>query len=182
MKMNVVSLVFDSALPLGNGSLHITFQGSNDYMPYFLILCHLNLILPALLNNQMAGFYRSQYTAINGTKRFMASTQFGTDPHPPLHQLSRQSNNHTPIPIANHSLFPSHSSEPIDARRSFPCWDEPDRKAVFAVTFVIPADREVISNMPEKERRTLSDEKKEVKVSVCACGWVGVRESVRFRD
>ena len=38
--------------------------------------------------------------------------------------------------------------EATDARRAFPCWDEPSLKAVFEVTLVVPEDRVAISNMP----------------------------------
>ncbi len=36
--------------------------------------------------------------------------------------------------------------EPTDARRAFPCWDEPDRKAVFSVTLVVDASLAAVSN------------------------------------
>jgi puromycin-sensitive aminopeptidase len=36
--------------------------------------------------------------------------------------------------------------EATDARRAFPCWDEPAGKAVFAVTLVVPAGLAAISN------------------------------------
>ncbi|HKY66678.1 MAG TPA: M1 family metallopeptidase, partial [Acidimicrobiales bacterium] len=39
--------------------------------------------------------------------------------------------------------------EATDARRSFPCWDEPDAKAVFGVTLVVPDDLLAISNAGE---------------------------------
>jgi puromycin-sensitive aminopeptidase len=39
--------------------------------------------------------------------------------------------------------------ESTDARRSFPCWDEPDLKAVFGVTLVVAEGLEAISNAPE---------------------------------
>ncbi|HZD17116.1 MAG TPA: M1 family metallopeptidase, partial [Actinomycetota bacterium] len=42
--------------------------------------------------------------------------------------------------------------ESTDARRAFPCWDEPDLKAVFAVTVVAPEGLLAISNGPEVER------------------------------
>jgi len=60
----------------------------------------LNLKFKGILNDQMAGFYRSEYTVSGGaTKRNMAATQF----------------------------------EATDARRAFPCWDEPALKATFKV-------------------------------------------------
>ncbi|KAJ7560287.1 hypothetical protein O6H91_04G121900 [Diphasiastrum complanatum] len=38
--------------------------------------------------------------------------------------------------------------EPADARRCFPCWDEPNFKAVFKLTVHVHVDRVVLSNMP----------------------------------
>jgi puromycin-sensitive aminopeptidase len=45
--------------------------------------------------------------------------------------------------------------ESTDARRAFPCWDEPDLKAVFSVTLVAPDGMLAISNGPEIERESL---------------------------
>lgn len=42
--------------------------------------------------------------------------------------------------------------ESTDARRAFPCWDEPDFKAVFGVTLIVPDDLLAISNGREIER------------------------------
>ena len=42
------------------------------------------------------------------------------------------------------SLF---SFQPTDARRAFPCWDEPSLKATFDITLVVPKDRVALSNM-----------------------------------
>ncbi|KNZ75425.1 Aminopeptidase 2, mitochondrial [Termitomyces sp. J132] len=38
--------------------------------------------------------------------------------------------------------------EPTDARRTFPCWDEPLLKATFAITMISRADTVNLSNMP----------------------------------
>ncbi len=47
--------------------------------------------------------------------------------------------------------------EATDARRAFPCFDEPDRKAVFAVTLDVPEGLQAFSNGPELEVATLPD-------------------------
>ena len=39
-----------------------------------------------------------------------------------------------------------------DCRRAFPCWDEPDFKAVFGITLVVDDDLIAMSNGPEVER------------------------------
>jgi aminopeptidase N len=51
-----LTLKFKEPLPLGEGNLHIEYKG--------------------ILNNVMAGFYRSKYVGINGEQKYMASTQF----------------------------------------------------------------------------------------------------------
>jgi len=38
--------------------------------------------------------------------------------------------------------------ESVDARRAFPCWDEPDRKAVFEIALIVERDVEAFSNSP----------------------------------
>lgn len=73
----------------------------------------LKVIFKGKLNDQMRGFYRSEYL-VGEEKRNMAVTQF----------------------------------EATDARRAFPCWDEPASKATFEVTLKVPPDRVAISNMP----------------------------------
>lgn len=47
--------------------------------------------------------------------------------------------------------------EAIDARRCFPCWDEPARKAVFVVTLVYPASLMAVSNMPSSRSEIIAD-------------------------
>ena len=55
-KLTTVTFTFDSELALGKGFLTISATGQ--------------------LNNQMAGFYRSNYHTIDGEEKVMASTQF----------------------------------------------------------------------------------------------------------
>lgn len=74
----------------------------------------LTILFTGVLNDAMAGFYRSKYTTPEGTEKYMACTQF----------------------------------EATDARRAFPCWDEPARKATFSVTMVVPAGLRALGNMP----------------------------------
>ncbi|WP_436793134.1 M1 family metallopeptidase [Actinospongicola halichondriae] len=45
--------------------------------------------------------------------------------------------------------------EATDARRAFPCWDEPAHKAVYAVTLEVADDLFAISNGPELSRESL---------------------------
>ena len=44
-----------------------------------------------------------------------------------------------------------------DARRAFPCFDEPDLKATFAVTLVVASDLLAVSNAAEKSRTPLGN-------------------------
>ena len=52
--------------------------------------------------------------------------------------------------------------EATDARRAFPCWDEPDRKAVFAVTLIVDDALAAISNSEVVEERDLGNGKRSV--------------------
>ena len=52
----------------------------------------------------------------------------------------------------NELVLATTQMEATDARRAFPCWDEPDFKAVFAVTLVVDEDLLAISNAAEVGR------------------------------
>ncbi|XVE53865.1 hypothetical protein DITRI_Ditri03aG0036000 [Diplodiscus trichospermus] len=43
--------------------------------------------------------------------------------------------------------------EPADARRCFPCWDEPSCKATFKITLDVPSELVALSNMPVLEEK-----------------------------
>jgi puromycin-sensitive aminopeptidase len=53
--------------------------------------------------------------------------------------------------------------EATDARRAFPCWDEPDCKAVFAITLLVDDGLLAVSNMHEIASTTLSSGKRSVR-------------------
>src|SRR5258708_6450681 len=50
--------------------------------------------------------------------------------------------------------------EPVDARRAFPCWDEPGFKIPWRVTVTIPAGLEAVANMPIAETRAVGTNKR----------------------
>ena len=53
--------------------------------------------------------------------------------------------------------------EATDARRAFPCWDEPDLKAVFGVTLVIPNELTAVSCGPEISSELVDGGKRRVR-------------------
>lgn len=55
-------------------------------------------------------------------------------------------------------LYSQH--EAADARRTFPCFDQPDLKATFAITVLVPAHWEVISNTPAESVASLGNASK----------------------
>ncbi|KAJ3187595.1 hypothetical protein HK101_009312 [Irineochytrium annulatum] len=68
------------------------------------------------LTDSLRGYYRSSYLSDNGSKKYIATTQF----------------------------------QPGDARRAFPCFDEPGMKAAFQLNMTIPSGSgyHALSNMP----------------------------------
>lgn len=43
--------------------------------------------------------------------------------------------------------YPPTPHQATDARRAFPCWDEPAIKATFDITLIVPRERVALSNM-----------------------------------
>ncbi|MBL9172088.1 MAG: M1 family metallopeptidase, partial [Verrucomicrobiales bacterium] len=52
--------------------------------------------------------------------------------------------------------------EPTDARRVFPCWDEPVFRAKFGLTVVVPRGEVAVSNMPVESERPGTEGRREV--------------------
>ena len=84
------------------------------------------------INNDMAGFYRSKYKP---TVTPSASVPKEGD---------------------YHVMF-STQFESCDARRAFPCFDEPNLKASFDFEIELPEDQVALSNMPEKSVKKAKD-------------------------
>ncbi len=89
----------------------------------------LHLRFSGELNDRLTGFYRSTFTAADGAKHIIATTQF----------------------------------EATHARRAFPCWDEPARKAVFSVTLVVPEHLAAVSNAAEVSSELTDDGRRRVR-------------------
>jgi aminopeptidase 2 len=73
----------------------------------------LKMTFSGILNDKMAGFYRSTYKNADGSEAILATTQM----------------------------------EATDARRAFPCFDEPALKAKFTVTLIADKHLTCLSNM-----------------------------------
>ncbi len=104
-----VTLTLQRTLRPGDARVHVEFVGT--------------------LNDRLAGFYSSTYTAPDGSQKTIATTQF----------------------------------ESTDARKAFPCWDEPDAKAVFGVTLVVEQGLTAISNAPVAGETILASGKRAVR-------------------
>jgi aminopeptidase N len=85
-----------------------------------------------IMNNNMAGFYRSKYKP--------AIT--------PAASVPKDGDSHV--------MF-STQFESCDARRAFPCFDEPNLKATFDFEIELPEDQVALSNMPEKATKKSKD-------------------------
>ncbi|MGO9198349.1 MAG: M1 family metallopeptidase [Acidimicrobiales bacterium] len=62
----------------------------------------------------------------------------------------------------NESVIASTHLEATDARRAFPCFDEPELKAVFSITLDVPGDLFAVSNAPEQAVWHLGNGKRRV--------------------
>lgn len=62
----------------------------------------------------------------------------------------------------NQKVMGSTQFEALDARRAFPCFDEPARKAIFGFSMILDRKLQCLSNMPEKSVVTINANKKHV--------------------
>lgn len=76
------------------------------------------------ISEKLAGFYRAQYTAKDGSKKYIGTTQM----------------------------------EPTDARRAFPCFDEPALKAHFTITLITEKGLTCLSNMDVASTKDVKSE------------------------
>jgi aminopeptidase N len=95
-------------------------------------------------NDKMSGFYRSQYVDIKTKeKKTLVVTQFEPTG---AHTLLRKSRFHT-----------------TDARKAFPCWDEPNIKATYDVALTVREHLTALSNMNDIATELLGNGLKRVK-------------------
>ncbi|RYO95948.1 hypothetical protein DL765_011686 [Monosporascus sp. GIB2] len=95
-------------------------------------MAKLNITFQGTINNDMAGFYRSKYK-----------------PAAPAAAS-------VPRDDTFHYMF-STQFEACDARRAFPCFDEPRLKATFDLEIEVPEDQVALSNMPVKSTSKTND-------------------------
>ena len=110
----------------------------------------LSMKFDGILNNAMAGFYRSAYTDANGEKKFMFSTQCEVFP-------CQTRIKYRPVMLVELSLGRVFY---VKTEYSF---DEPALKATFASTLIIPSYMTALSNMPIQSEKPISDGKKKGK-------------------
>lgn len=106
-------------------SERVNLRFSQEIAPCDVVL---SINFKGTMNNAMAGFYRSKYKPVGKP---------GQD-----------------TPKEGESCFMlSTQFESCDARRAFPCFDEPNLKATFDFEIEVPKGQTALSNMPVKSER-----------------------------
>lgn len=103
-----------------NDTVTIAFNQDLDVGKAFKLV----LEYEGMMNDQSMGFYRAQYRALSEPPASVPRSKTGS-------------------PYMVCTQF-----EAVGARRAFPCFDEPNMKASFALDIVIPEDQTAISNTP----------------------------------
>lgn len=136
--------LINSRLHIGNGDVKQTIQSSGsslqkeaDTLTIFFVQdlpisqqCKLDIEFKGTINTDSTGFYRAQYRSIS---------------EPPA-SVARSGN-------GSHYMLCT-QFQAVGARRAFPCFDEPNRKATFSLDIEIPEDQVAISNTPVKETQS----------------------------
>ncbi|GKZ51733.1 hypothetical protein AbraIFM66951_006956, partial [Aspergillus brasiliensis] len=107
-------------------SERVTFTFAEEISPADIVLS-INFI--GIINNAMAGFSRAKY------KPVVDPTEDTPKEGDSYYMLSTQ-------------------FESCDARRAFPCFDEPNLKATFDFEIEVPRGQTALSNMPVKSERS----------------------------
>lgn len=138
IRLNAVDLEISSAVvqtPGGQLAASATFDPENEMVALDLDSpvgpgqATLRIAFTGILNDLLAGFYRSNFKDDNGNTVWIATTQF----------------------------------ESTDARRAFPCFDEPAMKAVFEIELIVDANHLAVSNGAEVSSEMIGDGRKRVR-------------------
>ncbi|OJJ95560.1 hypothetical protein ASPACDRAFT_82034 [Aspergillus aculeatus ATCC 16872] len=106
-------------------SERVAFKFPSEIAPSDILL---SINFTGTMNNAMAGFYRSKYIPVVE----------------PIGDTPKEGDFHYML---------STQFESCDARRAFPCFDEPNLKATFDFEIEVPTGQTALSNMPIKHER-----------------------------
>ncbi|RAH48551.1 M1 family metallopeptidase [Aspergillus brunneoviolaceus CBS 621.78] len=106
-------------------SERVAFKFPSEIAPSDILL---SMNFTGTMNNAMAGFYRSKYIPVVE----------------PVEDTPKEGDFHYML---------STQFESCDARRAFPCFDEPNLKATFDFEIEVPTGQTALSNMPIKDER-----------------------------
>ncbi|KAE8348860.1 peptidase family M1-domain-containing protein [Aspergillus coremiiformis] len=122
---NGMKLTQSSEITYDKKSERVSFKFPQELTPSDVFL---SLAFTGTMNNAMAGFYRSKYKPV-------------AEPSPD-----------TPKEGDFHYML-STQFESCDARRAFPCFDEPNLKATFDFKIEVPKSQTALSNMSVKSEK-----------------------------